>query len=321
MGQRATPLASHAVLRTTDIEEARASVAASLAPHRLTQLGAGRFQVVHNAAQLGRLGIHYIDYGAESEVRVDALGFHLIQIPLAGSTRLTTGGREIVASPKVAALTGAGSVRMRYSAGNARLMVQVAPHLLRERLAVARRVGLVVPSPAGATLDLTRGPGRTWRSLLDVVISDLERDASLAGAPLAVSSFELTVLDGFIATMADQGADPRPERTPRQRLIIRAARLIDDHCAEPLGTPDIAEAIGLSVRALQAGFREHFDTTPMGYLRRARLERMREALRDGSAASVTEAATRWGLTHLGRVSSDYRATFGEMPSETLQRSR
>lgn len=324
MGRLATPLAAHAVLRTCDLDEARSSVSASLAPHRLTKLGSGGFEVVHNATQLGRLGFHYIDYGAEFEVRVDTLGFHLIQIPLAGCTMFTSGNRKVTATPQTAAMTGADSLWMRYSVGNPRLMVQVTPALLRDRLELARRVGFVVPLSSGATLDITRGPGRTWRSLVDVIIADLERDGALTTGSLATNALELAIVDGFIATLADQNDQTDPassQRTPHERLIKRAARLIDDHCAEPLGTPDIAEAIGTSMRALQAGFREHLNTTPMGYLRRARLARLREALKDGSATSVTEAAARWGLTHLGRVSADYRAAFGESPRETLQRSR
>ena len=57
----------------------------------------------------------------------------------------------------------------------------------------------------------------------------------------------------------------------------------------------------------------------MAYVRLARLKRVRQALSDGSAQSVTEAALRWGVTHLGRLSGDYRVAFGETPSETLQR--
>lgn len=89
--------------------------------------------------------------------------------------------------------------------------------------------------------------------------------------------------------------------------------------AEQLGTPDVAEAVHLSVRALQAGFRAHLGCTPMAYLRRMRLERVRESLTDGSAASVTDAALRWGVPHLGRLAGDYRAAFDESPSETLRR--
>ena len=47
----------------------------------------------------------------------------------------------------------------------------------------------------------------------------------------------------------------------------------------------------------------------------ARLLGVRGSLSDGSVQSVTEAAAKWGIPHLGRLSGDYRAAFGETPSE------
>lgn len=175
------PLGSYGVLRTTDVDDARASIAASLAPHRLTPLaGAGGFRALHNAAHLGRLSVHYIDYGAEVEVAVDGMDFQLVQIPLAGRTTISCGREHVVATQRTAAVTAVGeSVRMRYSAGNPRLMVRIGAALLHDRLALAERVG-AVPAPApgvAATFDLTQGRGRSWRGMLDVLLADLERES------------------------------------------------------------------------------------------------------------------------------------------------
>ena len=93
--------------------------------------------MLHNAAQLDRVSLHYIDYGTEVEVDVDGLDFQLIQIPLAGRTTITIGSRTLSATPRTAVITGGGeSLRMRYSAGNPRLMVRIASSLLADRLAV-----------------------------------------------------------------------------------------------------------------------------------------------------------------------------------------
>ncbi|MDP3892673.1 AraC family transcriptional regulator [Nocardioides sp.] len=321
MARLTTPLGSHLVLRTTSVDDARASVAASLAPHRLTPLnGEAGFRARHNAVDLGSLSFHFIDYGSAVEVAVEGLDFQLIQIPLAGTSTIASGIDVLTATPRVAAVTAVGqSLRMRYSVGNPRLMIRIAAPLLRERIARAANGGLVLPHRAGTTLDITQGPGRSWRSLVDVILADLEHERGLATAPLAASTMELAVVDGLIASLTERAGDAAAA-APRERSIRRAARLIEDHCAEPLGTPDIAEAVGLSIRALQAGFKAHLDTTPMTYLRQARLNRVRQSLLDGSATSVTEAAMRCGVTHLGRLSSDYRASFGETPRETLQRS-
>ncbi len=321
MGRVMTPLGSHGVLRTTDVDEARASVAASLAPHRLQPLRAEGFHALHNAVDLDRLSLHYIDYGTEVEVTVDGLGFHLVQIPLGGLSTIRSGGRTIRATPRSAAVTAPGEpVRMRYSAGNPRLMVRIAPGLLRERLDVATRTGLVVPTWSGSSFDVARGPGRTWRSLVEVMMSDVERESGLARSPLAAHSLQVALVDGLVVALAEQPQPETLERPGTERIIKRAAQLIEEHCTEPLATADIAESVGLSVRALQAGFKTHLDTTPMGYVRHARLRRVRQSLSDGTARSVTEAALRCGISHLGRLSADYRAAFGESPSETLQRA-
>jgi AraC family ethanolamine operon transcriptional activator len=45
---------------------------------------------------------------------------------------------------------------------------------------------------------------------------------------------------------------------------------------------------------------------------------VRVMLRDGRARSVTEAAMHHGFWELSRFAVEYRATFGEPPSATLQ---
>ncbi|WP_162616512.1 AraC family transcriptional regulator [Xylanimonas allomyrinae] len=316
----ATPLGSHGVLHTSDIDAARESIAASLAPHSLwVRRGGDGFMALHNAATLERISLHYIDYHAEVEVATERLDFCLVQIPLNGLTTVQAGASLVSVGPRSAAVTSPGeAVRMRYSAGNPRLLVQVATDLLRERIALAAESGVVVPRWSGRSFDLRSGVGRTWRSLVGLVVADLERDDGMNGSPLTARSLQLALIDGLVAALASPHA-PGTDVSASEQLVRRAARLIEDHCAEPLRTLDIAEAVGVSIRTLQAGFRTHLRTTPMAHLRRARLHRVRESLVDGSATSVAEAAHRWGVSHLGRLSGDYRAEFGESPSETIQR--
>ncbi|MCE9608872.1 MAG: helix-turn-helix domain-containing protein [Chthoniobacter sp.] len=42
-------------------------------------------------------------------------------------------------------------------------------------------------------------------------------------------------------------------------------------------------------------------------------------LRADARASILEIALAEGLTHMGRLAADYRAIFGERPSETVRR--
>ncbi|MBL7253558.1 helix-turn-helix transcriptional regulator [Actinoplanes sp. LDG1-01] len=112
-------------------------------------------------------------------------------------------------------------------------------------------------------------------------------------------------------------AGPQPI-TPA--AVRRAIAYVDGHAADPITLEDIAAAAGIGVRALQAGFRRHLDTTPIGYLLRVRLNHAHNALRaaDPSVETVATIAHRWGFTHLGRFSVRYRDMFGRRPSETLR---
>ena len=320
MPRSAVPLSSHRILRTTSIEAAQSAISASLAPHRLVSADrGGTFCARHNGADLGGVGLHFLDYGVAADVAVDAMDFHLVQIPLGGRTTVDAGSGVVGAGPGAAVVTPAGRpLRMGYSGDNPRLVVQVAERLLADRSAVAREAGLDVPAPGGAALDLTRGAGRSWRSLVELVLTDLERPDGLAASPVAAASLRTALVDGLVAGLATRRAAPP---ATSDTVVRRATRLIEEHCAEPLGTPDVAEALHVSVRALQAGFRAQLGCTPMAYLRRTRLERIRASLADGTAGTVTEAAARWGHPHLGRLAVDYRAAFGESPAETLRRSR
>ena len=109
---------------------------------------------------------------------------------------------------------------------------------------------------------------------------------------------------------------------PVPGVIRRAERFMADSAAMPITVSDVAAHLGISLRSLQAGFRQWRDTTPNMFLRRVRLQLVRdELLQSDSEVNVTTLALRNGFSHLGRFSAYYRAMFGEMPSETLRRRR
>src|SRR5579875_2592656 len=96
----------------------------------------------------------------------------------------------------------------------------------------------------------------------------------------------------------------------------QAVAFIDEHASQDISAADIAAAVHVSTRALQAAFRRHLDTTPMSYLRRVRLARVRHQLQTAgpTVTTVTAIASRWGFTSASR----FTAIYGELPSETLR---
>jgi AraC-like DNA-binding protein len=105
-------------------------------------------------------------------------------------------------------------------------------------------------------------------------------------------------------------------------LVRRAERYMTENAGSAITVPDVAAALGVSVRSLQQGFRQWRNTTPHDTLRQTRLRLIHaELCRSDEDTDVTTVALRHGFTHLGRFSAYYQSAFGELPSTTLRRRR
>jgi transcriptional regulator GlxA family with amidase domain len=85
---------------------------------------------------------------------------------------------------------------------------------------------------------------------------------------------------------------------------------------------EVADALGVSTRALQQAFRGYAGITPHQYLLARKLHLARRQLTRALAirSPVTDAAISSGFTHFGRFSGYYRSLFGEAPRDTLARA-
>jgi AraC family ethanolamine operon transcriptional activator len=137
---------------------------------------------------------------------------------------------------------------------------------------------------------------------------------------------QVELLETLLATL-DAASDFEPTYTERTRqahsLVVKAA---EDHALsrvdDPLQVTDLCRAAGVSERALQYAFKEVMGLTPLNYLVRLRLHRVRQALLAAShrSSTVSAEALKWGFWHFGEFSRAYKACFGEMPSDTLRRA-
>ena len=104
--------------------------------------------------------------------------------------------------------------------------------------------------------------------------------------------------------------------------VKRAIDYMEANLTAPIGLPEITVAAGVPGRTLLEHFRRYKGISPMGYLRRSRFAKVREALRSAEPEeNVTGIAMELGFSHMGRFSVDYRKRFGESPPETLRQCR
>ncbi len=114
------------------------------------------------------------------------------------------------------------------------------------------------------------------------------------------------------------------ESAPRTALPQHVKRALDylrANLAEKVSLADLATVCGISERALLTQFKHFLGVSPIAHLRHMRLGTARAELQqsDGTV-SISEVASRCGLTHSARFAAEYRAAFGELPSATLRRA-
>jgi len=196
----------------------------------------------------------------------------------------------------------------------------IADKLVRAQLdellpLLGQRPGVLSVNPA-----LLQGLRAVLRQLLDTVAAT----PALLDDPGVINAFEKSVIFALAETL--QGArasDPRGHleaHTSRNWQLVRSVRELVEASPEcPLSVAELCARFRASRRTLQYAFEETLGVNPSAYIRAVRLHHVRRGLR--GAASVTEAATRWGFWHFGNFSSEYREQFGELPSETFRRAK
>jgi AraC-like DNA-binding protein len=119
------------------------------------------------------------------------------------------------------------------------------------------------------------------------------------------------------STVQSESAPP----TALPQHVKRALDYLRAHLAEKVTLADLTTTCGISQRALLIQFKHFLDVSPIAHLLRMRLTAARSQLQqsDGSI-SISEIASRCGVTHLGRFATEYRRAFDELPSATLRRA-
>jgi AraC-like DNA-binding protein len=159
---------------------------------------------------------------------------------------------------------------------------------------------------------------RTYTFVRDMVAGTTSRDPLLTGC--AARMLAAAAMAAFPNT-ARQHVAAADRRDAHPTTVRRALAYIDGNAQHDLSAAAIAAAAGVTVRSVQLAFRRHLGTTPMAYVRRARLDLAHRELlaADPATTTVSSIASRWGFPSHSSFSGHYRAAFGMAPSTTLRR--
>ena len=317
-----TLLQDYAQLRSQDLRHVREHVSEVLCPHRLSLAG-GR-QALETALfyrQGDSLGFGRLSYGAEVTIEPEPFqDFYLLQVPIRGKEEIRLHQGMYASNAQAASLISPNHVfSMSHSDKADKLFVRIARQGLeahyRQYYGRAHR-GVLEFFPI---IRFDEPKGQTLWRLLCWQFNEASEGVML-DSPAMRASVEDTLMTALLELLAHNQPQRDERRVAAPAAVRRAIDYMETHAAEPLTASDIARHAGVSTRSLYEGFRQGLGQSPMAFLKTLRLKQVRQALQEasGSGVSVTELALAWGFGHLGQFAADYRAKFGELPSQTLQ---
>lgn len=314
-------------LATHDTAEALTTIGGLFCEHSLSVLrGGGELNMRLRSLHQGGVGMDLLDYGTAVRIDPGPLStFVLVQIPLSGHADLTVAGTTWQSDQTTASIPPVDQPSsMRWHEDTPQLIVYLerAPleRVARSLFGIDQNTHLGLP----ATLDLTSEAGKAFSSFVSSFHTDLN-----SGSPAVTNAVARTILHETLMARFLLALDAPPAGTPTRqslhpapsKVVARFRELLDRHAHEAVGVVDLAEAMQIPLRTLQHCVRHELGTTPSQMLVRARLNLAHSRLRaaDPTTATVTTIALDCGFNHLGRFAAEYRAAFGESPSESLRR--
>ncbi|GJH13101.1 AraC family transcriptional regulator [Caballeronia novacaledonica] len=317
------PLYHRCIFKSASRVDFHEETARELAEHRLRWREGDADTVLHKA-NLGAIEVYGLRYGAEVEVTPrPSNDFVVVHWGLRGLVEMVCDGQRAILLPgQTAWISPRRSWNMRWQAGSEQLILKVPKSLVSggRRNGSLPSFGMLpalfeIQWLALVQMLLSAVTGPTRKDGYDEWIVQLERlvvDFLLIGVGGAGSGRHLSETQ---TTSAHEPITSKPQRLPIERL----ENAIADRLGAQWSINDLADAAGVSPRALQMICQRERDISPTDLLRNMRLDAAHRRLKTSSFVSVTETALELGFGHLGRFSSYYRERFGELPSETCTR--
>jgi AraC-like DNA-binding protein len=317
------PLARYQVLHSADPDAFRHAA--------VTTFGAIGVDTSHfdgtvsraNFVQLRSIGLGFSSCGIAA-VSFAETGYARQQFALSGSGATTVAGERAVIDAQRACVTSAGrQARIDHGRNFRQLFLRIEQDALERTL-----TALLGGRPRGRLdFEATAVTGDpAVRGLMDLVWflgNQLDRCPERL-APALRDELEQAIVVSFLCAnrhsfshlLQAEASDAAPAH------VRRAEDYIEANWNQAVSIEQLSAITGVSTRALFRAFKRFRGYSPLTFAKRVRLSHAKRMLEQpGAAATVNAVAIDCAFGNGGHFARDYRAAFGEPPSQTLLRGR
>jgi len=315
--------------RTSDINEATERITQMFGAHTLNPSGPGRdLEFEHAYAWISDICINYLAYGRELQNNIDVFKDpnYCLLFPVAGQYAISADGKRVEAdADSITVINPICPVTLEAAQDFSNISVRLTRSAFDR--ALVRHLG----EKQSAQVLFECHPqqlhagSETLRDLVMQVWQASHDHHTLATYGAVGSELEVLLASLLLLNVPNNYS----LKLARCNEIVptaeckAAADYITSHASDPLQLEDIVRESGLAKTTLYTEFKKYYHVSPMEFLRVERLRLAYEILASSSAesVSVTHVAMDCGFTHFSRFANYYKKQFGELPSETLHRSR
>lgn len=313
-------LESYPVVRAQSTDEAEHALRATYGVRSFSVPDRGsKFHLHGNYKQLRDISLAYCRYGAPVEMDFPEAHFARQLFCFSGEGGVETRTRDSVLRTESSMVLPPNLPhKARFSGGFGHLVLRINETALVEKL-----TALLGEQP-NAPLVLQVGEPAESDVLLRDLISYFARnlhkmEQNSVSTPI-IPEMEQAIVAAFLYTN-------RSNYSELLHAVPKAAapwevRAVEDYIVanwnKPIDMLHLTTITGGSARSIFRAFARTRGYSPMEFLKRVRLMQARLKLQSGDPdISVTAVGYACGFNNLGRFAHDYRALFGELPSETL----
>lgn len=307
-----------------DASRAQDAMAQLCCVHKLQVADPGAVHFRHTRFKLSAVTVSQIEYGTDARVEYSDIGdYYTLSLPMSGSQELRQGNHVAVSDCRQGLIISPTQpVYLEMSGDCKKRLVQISRAAVERQLTTMLERPVSDPVVFSPTMDAKSGPGASWWRTIKHLELEQHYEGSLYRLGPVQGGLERMLISGLLyAQRHNYSSDLHSsDNQVAPTHVRRAEAFIQAHAMEPISIEDIVAASGVPRRTLYDGFKRFRGFAPIHYLRSVRMEGARsDILKGRDQHNITSIAMKWGFSHLGRFSIEYKRRFGESPSDTLKR--
>lgn len=317
-------LDQHAIVRSDDIDEARAKISEKVSPHRIEMAGqANMVDVKFSGVELEGVALLHAYYGCAIKAEPEDSEYFYTHTMLRGNSEIQHGenqcdtveGDTVVLSPSV-------PYTMHLHEKCDRIIIRIDRNQVHSHLSHL----LCDEVDANLIFDLKVRNSTSWWNTVNFILGQIEAEPSVLESKHVLQAYSKVIISSLLELHGHNFLNSIKNRDEAMLCpqLREAFDFIEFSIQKNIAIIDVAKHCNVSLRTLQRSFVKHLGITPTSYIRNAKLEAVHIELQKVALTrngNVKRILLDYSIIDFSRFAQYYRKKYGCTPQETILESQ